>query len=87
MTPGCSSALVFLGNMAGVRAGRPPSGVALRCRAYLQGSKSSKDDIAKEAILANPEAAAELFRDPKRLQRLLEENPALISVLKSRLGR
>ena len=40
-----------------------------------------------QAILANPEAAAELFRDPKRLQRLLEENPALISVLKSRLGK
>jgi hypothetical protein len=51
------------------------------------GGSSSKEDIAKEAILANPEAAAELFRDPKRLQRLLEENPALISVLKSRLGK
>jgi hypothetical protein len=61
-------------------------GCQLRCPVASQGG-GSRDDIAKEAILANPEAAAELFRDPKRLQRLLEENPALISVLKSRLGR
>lgn len=52
-----------------------------------KGSGASASASAKEAILANPEAAAELFRDPKRLQRLLEENPALISVLKSRLGK
>ena len=36
--------------------------------------------------LADPEAAAALFKDPVRLQKLLQDNPALISVLKSRLG-
>lgn len=36
--------------------------------------------------LANPKAAAELFKDPARLQKLLQDNPALISVLKTRLG-
>lgn len=56
-------------------------------RHWLQGSGASASASATQAILANPEAAAELFRDPKRLQRLLEENPALISVLKSRLGK
>ena len=35
--------------------------------------------------LADPEAAAALFKDPVRLQKLLQDNPALISVLKSRL--
>ena len=36
--------------------------------------------------LADPAAAAALFKDPVRLQKLLQENPALIFVLKSRLG-
>lgn len=69
---------------------RHPS--SMRLPISVQGSSGGPGATAAEkgsmqAILANPEAAAELFRDPKRLQRLLEENPALISVLKSRLGK
>ena len=47
-------------------------------------TKTGRQEL--QAVLANPAAAADILKDPVRLQRLLEENPALMSVLKSRLG-
>ncbi len=40
-----------------------------------------------KAILSNPAALQALLKDPAQLQRLLEKHPALISILKTTLGR
>lgn len=50
------------------------------------GADGTDSSSGLQAILASPAALQALLKDPARLQRLLEKNPALISVLKSRLS-